>query len=75
LEQRAEENYVPPYFPALILAGLDARSEALDRLAHALATRDTMIRDLAVDTPWWTFREEPAYQSLLRQMGLRGRPV
>jgi serine/threonine protein kinase/Tfp pilus assembly protein PilF len=70
LKNRSAEDYVPPYFEALILAGLDARAEALDALARALATRDTMIRDLAIDTPWWAFRKEPGYQSLLRQMGL-----
>jgi tetratricopeptide (TPR) repeat protein len=75
LKHRAEENYVPSYFRALILAGLDARPEALDCLADALAARDTMMRDLAVDTPWWTFREEPAYQSLVRRMGLRAHSI
>ena len=74
LEHRAREDYIPGYFPALILAGLEVRSETLDRLARALAARDTMIRDLAIDTPWWTFPEEPGYQGLLRQMGLRGTP-
>jgi serine/threonine protein kinase/Flp pilus assembly protein TadD len=71
LERRAEEDYVPPYFRALILAGLDARSEALDALEQALGSRDTMIRDLAIDTPWWSLRTEPRYQALLRRMGLQ----
>ena len=72
LEQRAREDYVPPYFPALVLAGLGERSQALDRLALSVRSKDTMVRDLAVDTPWWSFREEPAYQALLGEMGLRG---
>jgi hypothetical protein len=71
LEHRAEEDYVPPYFRALVLAGLDARSEALDALEQALGSQDTMIRDLAIDTPWWSLRTEPRYQALLRRMGLQ----
>lgn len=61
---------MPPYFRAIVLAGLEARSEALDLLARALETRDTMIRDLAIDTPWWTVREEPAYRAPLERMHL-----
>jgi tetratricopeptide (TPR) repeat protein/tRNA A-37 threonylcarbamoyl transferase component Bud32 len=71
LRHREEEHYVPPYFKAIVLAGLDARPEALDLLAEALQTRDTMIRDLAIDTPWWALRDEPAYRALLDRMGLR----
>lgn len=74
VEQRAEEDYVPPYFRAVILAGLGAWSQAMASLEQALDRRDTMIRDLAVDTPWWRFREEPAYQALLRRMRLRADP-
>jgi tetratricopeptide (TPR) repeat protein len=70
VRQRAREDYVPPYFQALVLAGLEARAEALDELERALAVRDTMVRDLAVDTPWWGFREEPSYRALLREMQL-----
>jgi tetratricopeptide (TPR) repeat protein len=70
LRERAREDYVPPYFEALVLAGLDERAGALDQLERGLALRDTMIRDLAIDTPWWSFREEPRYQALLRAMRL-----
>jgi tetratricopeptide (TPR) repeat protein len=70
LRHRATEDYVPPYFQALVLAGLDARAEALAELRRAMGCRDTMVRDLAIDTPWWTFREEPEYQALLREMKL-----
>ncbi len=72
LEQRAAEDYVPPYFRAVILAGIGERSEALACLELALNNRDTMIRDLAVDTPWWGMREEPRYQRLLHRLKLRG---
>ena len=72
LRQRAREDYVPPYFPALVLAGLDERSEALGELRRGVASRDTMVRDLAIDTPWWAYREEPEYQALLREMKLLG---
>jgi serine/threonine protein kinase/Flp pilus assembly protein TadD len=70
LRQRATEDYVPPYFQALVLAGLQERAEALSELRLAVASRDTMVRDLGIDTPWWSFRDEPDYRALLREMRL-----
>ena len=70
LRQRATDDYVPPYFPALVLAGINERAEALGELRRAVAARDTMVRDLAIDTPWWSFRQDPAYQALLRELKL-----
>ena len=61
---------MPPYFPALVLAGINERAEALGELRRAVAARDTMVRDLAIDTPWWSFRQDPAYQALLRELKL-----
>ena len=70
LRARGREDYVPPYFPALVLAGLDERSAALELLDAALTAGDTMIRDLAIDTAWWPFADDPEYQRLLHRMGL-----
>jgi tetratricopeptide (TPR) repeat protein len=70
LQERATEDYVPPYFQALVLAGLDARAEALVQLRRAVAARDTMVRDLAIDTPWWSLREDPDYRAMLRELKL-----
>jgi Flp pilus assembly protein TadD len=70
LRQRAADDYVPPYFQALVLAGVAERAGALAELRRAVDSRDTMARDLAIDTPWWSFREEPAYQVLLRELRL-----
>jgi hypothetical protein len=36
----------------------------------AWAARDTMLRDLLVDSPWRAFRSEPRYQALLAALGL-----
>jgi serine/threonine protein kinase/tetratricopeptide (TPR) repeat protein len=74
LQLRAREHYTPPYFQALILAGLGEKSAALECLATSVETGDTMVRDLAVDTPWWTLRDEPEYQRLLQRLGLRSGP-
>ena len=49
LEQSSAERYVPPYFFALIHAGLGNRSRALDELERAWQVRDSMLRDLKVD--------------------------
>ncbi len=71
LGQRSREEYIPPYFPAMIHAGLGEMPAALDRLEQSIATRDTMVRDLAVDTPWWPLVDEPRYQAALRALKLR----
>jgi tetratricopeptide (TPR) repeat protein/tRNA A-37 threonylcarbamoyl transferase component Bud32 len=74
LRLRAREHYTPPYFQALILAGLGEKSAALACLQTAVETGDTMVRDLAVDTPWWPLRNEPEYHRLLQRLGLRSMP-
>ncbi len=71
LESRSQDNYVPPYFRAIILAGLRRDDEALGQLELAQRSRDTMLRDLAIDLPWWPYRGEPRYHALLVAMGLR----
>ncbi len=71
LRSLARERYVPPYFEALILIGLGEREETLERLETAFETRDTMLRDLGVDPPWWGLRGEPRYERLMGEMGLR----
>jgi tetratricopeptide (TPR) repeat protein len=73
LRARSREGYVPPYFRALVHMGLGEREAALDRLNEAWAVRDTMLRDLGVDPPWWELRSEPRYQALLASLGLARR--
>jgi TolB-like protein/Tfp pilus assembly protein PilF len=71
----AAVRYVPPYFTALVHAGLGDRDRALDELERGWKGRDSMLRDLAVDPPWDTLRDEPRYRALLAELGLQGQPV
>lgn len=63
------DHYVPPYFEALIHIGLDETKQALERLETAVASNDSMVRDLRSDPPWWDLRGEPRYHELVHAMG------
>src|SRR6185503_2650561 len=54
-------HYVPPYFGAIVLQGLGETDAALARLEHALATRDSMLRDIRVDRAWDALRDQPRF--------------
>ena len=68
LESESREHYVPPYFFALIHAGLDETERTLDRLEEAWSTRDAMLRDLLVDAAWDQIRGEPRFKALMAKM-------
>jgi serine/threonine-protein kinase len=74
LRQRATDTYVPPYFAALVLAGLEDRAAALDELEAAYAQGDTMLRDVFVDESFDTLRDDPRFQRLISQMHLPYEP-
>ena len=64
-----QERYVSPYFPALILSGLEEHESALDRLEQADATGDQMLWDyLKVDPQWDRMRALPRFQALMRKI-------
>jgi adenylate cyclase len=70
-ELRAREgrgDYVPPYFPALILAGLGSTNEAIECLETAYRDGDTMLRDLKADPQWDAMRPLPRFAELMRRM-------
>ena len=68
LRQRSESGYVPAYFPALVYAGLGEVDHALDELERAYAERDSMIRDLRIDSQWDRMRSEPRFIALMEKM-------
>jgi serine/threonine-protein kinase len=68
LQKRQKEQYVPPYFLALIYWGLGEADLAIDFLKQAYATKDTMLRDLKADAQWDRLRDEPRFQKLLQSM-------
>ena len=73
LQRRSMAGYVPPYFMALVHAGLGDRDATLTDLERAFAQRDTMLRDLLVDASFDALREEPRFQSLIADMEFTGR--
>jgi hypothetical protein len=68
LEARETPQYVPPYFFALVHAGLDDADRALDHLEQAYEGRDTMMRDLKADPHWDRLRELPRFRALFAKM-------
>lgn len=69
LEAREQRHdYVPPYFPALVLAGLGESDRVLDRLEQAYREGDTMLRDLKADPQWDPMRSLPRFEQLMRKM-------
>jgi hypothetical protein len=68
LGARERDQYVPPYFFALVHSGLGETARALDRLEQAYAGRDTMLRDLKADPHWDRLRSEPRFGALMRKM-------
>lgn len=68
LKRREQERYVPPYFPALVLSGLDRVEEVLDRLEEAYRRSDTMLRDLKADPHWDRMRHLPRFEALMESM-------
>ena len=70
LDDRSRQDFVPPYFLALIHCGLGQEERALDCLERACELPDTMIRDLKVDPPLEVIRSDPRYHELLRRVRL-----
>lgn len=68
LDARAHTAYMPPYFPALVHAGLEDADRAIDLLEEAYRIRDTMLRDLQVDPHWDRFHGTPRFDALMRRM-------
>ena len=68
LQKRQTEQYVPPYFLALVYWGLGEVNLAIDHLEQAYATKDTMIRDLKADAQWDRLWTEPRFQKLMEAM-------
>ena len=76
LEARAKQHlYVPPYFLALVLSGLEENDRALDRLEQAHREGDTMLRDLKADPHWDRLRSMPRFIELMRKLDYPDPPV
>jgi serine/threonine-protein kinase len=70
LQRLSTERYVSPGRVAQVYAGLDERTEALERLEKAAAEHAADIAWLAVRPVFAGLRGEPRFLALLKQMGL-----
>ena len=69
-KQNPPESYVTPYGRAIIYSELGNKAEALNWLERAYAERDLYMIELANSAEFDFLRQEPKFQSLLRQTGL-----
>ncbi|HTT62609.1 MAG TPA: tetratricopeptide repeat protein [Bryobacteraceae bacterium] len=64
--------WVPPYFPALVVAGQGRTEAALACLEEAFRKRDPYLVWLKCDPRFDAFRREARFVDLLRRVGLAG---
>ena len=68
LRAAGRERYVPPYFMATALVGMDKRKEAVDALEKGFKVRDPYLVFLQ-STAWFDpLRSDSRFQDLLRRM-------
>jgi TolB-like protein/DNA-binding winged helix-turn-helix (wHTH) protein/Tfp pilus assembly protein PilF len=68
VKKYSEQDYVAPYFLAIIYAGLGQRDQAFDYLEAAYRTHDGWLGLLKVDPALDPLRSDPRFQDLLRRM-------
>jgi DNA-binding NtrC family response regulator/TolB-like protein len=70
LRQLCREAYVPPYWMALVHAGLDEKDAAFEWLERAYEDRDVWLVWLKREPRFDVLRSDPRFEHLLRQIGL-----
>jgi tetratricopeptide (TPR) repeat protein len=70
LEELAVEKYVPPYWAAIVAAGLEDRLAGLASLERALTQHDVWLVWLKHEPRLDPFRAESRFQRVLEQVGL-----
>ena len=66
LEQASRDRYVPPYARALVHAGLDDRTAALDSLEGGYEQRDVHLIALCTDPKWNAYRSDRRFRAFLQ---------
>ena len=72
LEAESKTRYVSPYFLAIVYAGLGEHDRVFFWLDRAVADRSDVLVYLDVEPRLDSFRSDPRYRALLRQVNLRG---
>jgi serine/threonine-protein kinase len=70
LRARAKRSYVPPSLFAQIHLGLGEKKQGLAWLETAYTDRDQYLTRLKVDPAFDSVRSDPAFQDLMRRLGL-----
>ncbi|HEV2490101.1 MAG TPA: winged helix-turn-helix domain-containing protein [Candidatus Acidoferrales bacterium] len=68
LERAAKQQYVSPYFKAMIHAGSGENRKALDWLEKAVEEHDVWLIWLGREPRWDALRAEPRFRDILRRM-------
>ncbi|HKZ79410.1 MAG TPA: protein kinase [Pyrinomonadaceae bacterium] len=72
LKERRKQQYVSPYFIALVYVALGDRDAAFEWLEQAYQSRDEWLIWLGVEPKLDPIRSDPRFQELLRRVGLKG---
>jgi TolB-like protein/DNA-binding winged helix-turn-helix (wHTH) protein/Tfp pilus assembly protein PilF len=75
LKQRSKQQYVSPFYIALVCAGLGENDEAVRWLQSAYADRSNPVIFLKVDPEIDGLRTNTGFQKLLNQLGYGSAPV
>ena len=70
LDDRAKQQWVEPYFYAMIYAGLGDKDRAIAELDKAYAARSWYMAALDIDSKFDSLRSDPRFQNLVKQIGL-----
>jgi eukaryotic-like serine/threonine-protein kinase len=70
LLEQSRQNYVPPYFVAVLAAALGDRERAFQYLEEGRRQRDLYLAWLKVDPAVDSLRSDARFQTLLRDVGL-----
>jgi serine/threonine protein kinase/Tfp pilus assembly protein PilF len=70
LDERAQQEYVPAFYPVLIYLGLDDKDQAFTWLERAYEERSTHLVWLKVDPIFDGLRADARFTDLMRRMGL-----
>lgn len=71
-EEQAKTSYVPPYFAAVLHAGLGEKDKAFERLDQAARDRSALLVYLRRDPLPGNLRSGPRFGTLLRRIRLPG---